>query len=292
MQDLADVFGPGGPLKRSLPGFAPRRSRLAMAERVARALANRSPLVVEAGTGTGKTFAYLVPALLSGKRVLISTGTRTLQDQLFNKDLPMVAGAMGVPARVALLKGRSNYLCGYRLKQLGGQRSLAGTRDRMLARVERWAGITKSGDLAEVPDFGDAHPLAPQVTSTRENCLGARCPEVGRCYVIDARRKAMEADVVIVNHHLLLADLALKEVGFGDFLGAVDAVILDEAHQIPDLATQFFGARFGSRQVELMVRDARVELAGVRASHSTLADGLGAVERSLAALAAVLRAAP
>jgi len=291
MQDLADVFGPNGPLKRSLPGFTPRRSQLAMAERVARALANRSPLVVEAGTGTGKTFAYLVPALLSGKRVLISTGTRTLQDQLFNKDLPLVAGAIGVPARVALLKGRSNYLCSYRLKQLGSQRTLGGARDRTLMRVERWAGVTRSGDLAEVPNLGDAHPLWPQITSTRDNCLGARCADIGRCHVVEARRKAIESDIVIVNHHLLLADLALKEDGFGDLLGAADAVIIDEAHQIPDLATQFFGARFGSRQVELLVRDARQELTKVGASTALSAE-LGDVERSLAAFAEILRASP
>ena len=233
MQPLDEVFGPRGPLARTLPGFTPRRSQLAMAGRVALALENRAPLVVEAGTGTGKTFAYLVPALLSERRVLISTGTRTLQDQLFNKDLPLVAGAIGVPARVALLKGRSNYLCTYRLKQLGGQKSLAGTRDRTLVRVERWAGTTRTGDLAEVPDLGDAHPLWPQITSTRDNCLGARCADFGKCHVVEARRKAIEADIVIVNHHLLLADLALKEDGFGDLLGAADAVILDEAHQIP-----------------------------------------------------------
>ncbi|MEO8062754.1 MAG: ATP-dependent DNA helicase [Pseudomonadota bacterium] len=290
MHDLDEVFGPRGPLARSLPGFTPRRSQLAMALRVAMALENRSSLVVEAGTGTGKTFAYLVPALLSGKRVLVSTGTRTLQDQLFNKDLPLVAGAIGVPARVALLKGRSNYLCTYRLKQNGAQRSLAGNRDRTLARVERWAQVTRSGDLAEVPDLGDAHPLWPQITSTRENCLGARCPDVGRCHVMDARRKAIESDIVIVNHHLLLADLALKEDGFGDLLGAADAVILDEAHQIPDLATQFFGTRFGSRQVEFLVRDARQELAQARASASAAAGELGAVEKALAALADIFRA--
>jgi ATP-dependent DNA helicase DinG len=289
MQDLEEVFGPGGPLKRSLPGFTSRRSQLAMAMRVARALENRSALVVEAGTGTGKTFAYLVPALLSGKRVLVSTGTRTLQDQLFNKDLPLVAGAIGRPASVALLKGRSNYLCSYRLKQLDSQRTLPGTRDRMLARVQRWAGVTRSGDLAEVTDLGDAHPLWPQVTSTRDNCLGARCPEIGRCHVVEARRKAIEADIVIVNHHLLLADLALKEEGFGDLLGAADAVIIDEAHQIPDLATQFFGARFGSRQVELLVRDTRQELAQLRAGATVLAAELGAVEQSLAAMAEILR---
>jgi ATP-dependent DNA helicase DinG len=292
MQSLDEVFGPRGPLARTLPGFTPRRSQLAMASRVALALENRAAFVVEAGTGTGKTFAYLVPALLSGRRVLISTGTRTLQDQLFNKDLPLVAGAIGVPARVALLKGRSNYLCSYRLKQLGGQKSLPGTRDRTLARVERWAGITRTGDLAEVPDLGDAHPLWPQVTSTRENCLGNRCADIGKCHVVEARRKAIDADIVIVNHHLLLADLALKEDGFGDLLGAADAVILDEAHQIPDLATQFFGTRLGSRQVELLLRDARHELNGARAPATALAAELGAVEKSLAALAEVLRASP
>jgi len=260
-----------------------------MAQRVAGALANRAPLVVEAGTGTGKTFAYLVPALLSGKRVLISTGTRTLQDQLFNKDLPLVAGAIGVPARVALLKGRSNYLCSYRLKQLGAQGSLAGTRDRTLQRVERWARATRSGDLAEVTGLSDSHPLWPQVTSTRENCLGNRCSEIGRCHVVDARRKAIESDIVIVNHHLLLADLALKEDGFGDLLGAADAVIIDEAHQLPDLATQFFGARFSSRQAELLLKDARQELAQSGVGGSALAVELGTVEKGLARLAELLR---
>ncbi|MDF3019017.1 MAG: Rad3-related helicase [Steroidobacteraceae bacterium] len=260
-----------------------------MASRVALSLENHSPLVIEAGTGTGKTFAYLVPALMSRKRVLISTGTRTLQDQLFNKDLPQVAAAIGVPARVALLKGRSNYLCHYRFKQLSGQRSLLGTRDRMLARLERWTGITRTGDLAEVPDLGDAHPLWPQVTSTRDNCLGARCADVGRCHVIDARRRAVESDVVIVNHHLLLADLALKEDGFGDLLGAADAVILDEAHQIPDLATQFFGTRVGSRQIELAVRDTRLELTQLSPGGSLLSAELTAVEKALAALAEELR---
>jgi len=289
MMDLDEVFGPQGPLKRSLPGFTPRRSQLAMATRVERAISNRAPLVVEAGTGTGKTFAYLVPALLSGKRVLISTGTRTLQDQLYNKDLPLLAGAIGVPARVALLKGRSNYLCSYRFGQLGAQSSLVG-RDRTLARVERWARSTRSGDLAEVPGLSDAHPLWPQITSTRENCLGTRCAQIGRCHVVDARRKAIDSDIVIVNHHLLLADLALKEDGFGDLLGAADAVIIDEAHQVPDLATQFFGARFGSRQVELLVRDARQELA--QQGTAALGEECGAVERHLAALAEILRATP
>ena len=201
-----------------------------MAQRIADALAARESLVVEAGTGTGKTFAYLVPALLSGARVLISTGTRTLQDQLFSKDLPLVAAALGRPARVALLKGRANYLCRYRLERLdahGEQLALAELRrgparaaQAMLARVQRWARTTRRGDLAEMRGLADSHPVWPQVTSTRESCLGARCAEFARCHVVQARREALEADIVIVNHHLLLADLALKEDGFGDLLGS------------------------------------------------------------------------
>jgi ATP-dependent DNA helicase DinG len=269
MLDLEDIFGPDGPLERALAGFKVRREQLRMAERVAVALAARESLVVEAGTGTGKTFAYLVPALLSGARVLISTGTRTLQDQLFSKDLPLVAAAIGRPARVALLKGRGNYLCRYRLghtEESTGQLGLADANPRpprgahsMLGRIQRWARTTRRGDLAEVRGLSDSHPVWAQVTSTRENCLGMRCPDMPRCHVALARREALEADIVIINHHLLLADLALKEDGFGDLLGSADAVILDEAHQIPDLATQFFGARVSSRQVEGVLKDVRLE---------------------------------
>ncbi|MEP7243700.1 MAG: ATP-dependent DNA helicase [Gammaproteobacteria bacterium] len=276
MLDLEDIFGPEGPLQRALPDFRFRRQQLHMAERVAGALENREALVVEAGTGTGKTFAYLVPALLSGKRVLISTGTRTLQDQLFSKDLPLVSAALGRPARVALLKGRSNYLCRHRLTLAGQQLAMEGarTQDRTLTRISRWADITRTGDLAEVPGLSDAHPLWPQVTSTRDNCLGQRCGEFSRCHVVAARRVAQEADVVVVNHHLLLADLALKEDGFGDILGSADALILDEAHQIPDLATQFFGASVASRRVDNVVRDVQAELgAAVHASAEAAADG-------------------
>ncbi|HXY75512.1 MAG TPA: ATP-dependent DNA helicase [Steroidobacteraceae bacterium] len=268
MLDLQDIFGQGGPLEQALPDFRVRREQLRMAERVAEALTARESLVVEAGTGTGKTFAYLVPALLSGARVLISTGTRTLQDQLFAKDLPLVARALGRPASVALLKGRGNYLCRYRLTQTEDapeQLSLAGassprTSRAMLTRIQRWARTTRRGDLAEVRGLADSHPVWAQVTSTRESCLGLRCAEVSRCHVVQARREALDADIVIVNHHLLLADLALKEDGFGDLLGAADAVILDEAHQIPDLATQFFGVHVSSRQVETLLRDLEIEL--------------------------------
>ncbi len=260
MLDLEDIFGHDGPLQRALPDFRVRREQLRMAERVAEALRSRESLVVEAGTGTGKTFAYLVPALLSGKRVLISTGTRTLQDQLFAKDLPLVSAAIGRPAQVALLKGRANYLCRHALARLengGEQLPMLGDEARrtrgphsMLARIQRWAYTTRSGDLAEVRGLADTNPVWAQVTSTRDSCLGLRCPEISRCHVASARREALDADIVIVNHHLLLADLALKEDGFGDLLGSADAVILDEAHQIPDLATQFFGSLVGSRQLE------------------------------------------
>jgi ATP-dependent DNA helicase DinG len=267
MLDLSDIFGHDGPLECALPDFKVRRQQLRMAERVAAAVDGRETLAVEAGTGTGKTFAYLVPALLSGARVLISTGTRTLQDQLFSKDLPLVAAALGRPAKVALLKGRSNYLCKYRLARAGAESeqidlsldasfsTRSAPAQSMLARIQSWARTTRLGDLSEVRGLSDSHSVWPQVTSTRENCLGKGCPEVSRCHVALARRQALDSDIVIVNHHLLLADLALKEDGFGDILGSSDAVILDEAHQIPDLATQFFGANVSSRRIEGLLKD-------------------------------------
>ncbi|HEV2272307.1 MAG TPA: ATP-dependent DNA helicase [Steroidobacteraceae bacterium] len=255
MLELEDIFGEGGPLQRALPGFNVRRQQVHMAGRVAAALAGREILTVEAGTGTGKTFAYLVPALLSGARVLVSTGTRTLQDQLYAKDLPLVGAALGRPAKVALLKGRSNYLCRHRLEQAGAARG------DMLERIRSWSRTTRSGDLAEVGGLADSHPVWAQVTSTRDNCLGARCPQLAGCHVALARRHALDADIVIVNHHLLLADLALKEDGFGDLLGAADAIILDEAHQIPDLAAQFFGAQVSSRRIESLLEAVQVKLA-------------------------------
>ena len=274
MLDLSDIFGHGGPLERALPDFKVRRQQLRMAERVAAAVEGRETLAVEAGTGTGKTFAYLVPALLCGARVLISTGTRTLQDQLFSKDLPLVAAALGRPAKVALLKGRSNYLCRYRLASAGSeheqlaldvssQAAALGQKvpgENMLARIQSWARTTRIGDLSEVRGLSDSHPVWPRVTSSRENCLGKGCPEISRCHVAVARRQALDSDIVIVNHHLLLADLALKEDGFGDILGSSDAVILDEAHQIPDLATQFFGANVSSRRIEGVLKDIHTEM--------------------------------
>ncbi|HEY7888228.1 MAG TPA: ATP-dependent DNA helicase [Steroidobacteraceae bacterium] len=273
MLELEDIFGEGGPLQRALPGFNVRRQQVHMAERVAAALARREILTVEAGTGTGKTFAYLVPALLCGARVLVSTGTRTLQDQLYAKDLPLVGAALGRPAKVALLKGRTNYLCRHRLEQAAGA-----ARGETLERIRSWSRTTRSGDLAEVGGLADSHPVWAHVTSTRDNCLGTHCPQLAGCHVALARRQALDADIVIVNHHLLLADLALKEDGFGDLLGAADAIILDEAHQIPDLAAQFFGAHVSSRRIESLLEAVQAELAkgGVLTSDAH-ADAVSAV---------------
>lgn len=254
MIDLEEIFGADGPLARALPGFRARPSQVALARAVADALATRGWLVAEAGTGTGKTFAYLIPALLSGRRVIVSTGTRTLQDQLFHRDLPLLSRALGRPATVALLKGRANYLCRERWLRMPRELQLGGG-GGLSASLALWAETTRDGDLAELPELPDGHPLRERITSTRESCHAGRCAEFGRCHVFAARRRAAEADLVVVNHHLLLADLALKEEGHGDILPSADALILDEAHQLPELAAQFFGTHFSSRKVDELLID-------------------------------------
>jgi ATP-dependent DNA helicase DinG len=289
--DFKDVFGQGGPLARTLPGYAYRPEQASMAKAVGAALAHLDTLIVEAGTGTGKTFAYLIPALLSGRSVIISTGTRTLQDQLFRRDVPLLAKALGLPVKIALLKGRSNYLCRHRLELATQQGSLLeGERaeKRMLSRIARWAASTKSGDLAELSDLPEQSPVFAQVTSTRENCLGQECAQFSRCHVVEARRGAQAADIVIVNHHLLLADLALKEEGFGDLLPGAEAVILDEAHQVPDIAAQFFGRTWSSRQAQLLLRDIGAELAACGARAPALAAAVTALSSAIDAWRALL----
>src|SRR5271168_624013 len=282
--DYNDVFNLEGPLARALPGYAFRPEQAAMAQAVGRALAQLEPLIVEAGTGTGKTFAYLVPALLSGRSVIISTGTRTLQDQLFHRDVPLLARALGLPVKIALLKGRANYLCRHRLELATQQGSLLDDERgvaRTLARITRWAAATKAGDLSELTDLPEQSPVWPQITSTRENCLGSECPQFARCHVVEARRNAQAADIVVVNHHLLLADLALKDEGFGDLLPGADAVILDEAHQIPDTAAQFFGQHWSARQVQLLLRDITAELAAAAIRAPALVESVLAVDGQL-----------
>ncbi len=286
MSDLDEVFRPGGTLARAFEGFVSRPSQRRMAERIAQAFGQREHLLVEAGTGTGKTFAYLVPALTSGLRVLISTGTRTLQDQLYTRDIPLLAGALGRPLTTALLKGRANYLCLAKLAGAGVQQTLLTAEAPVLmAQVREWATTTRSGDLSEVAALGESHPLRAQLTSTREACTGARCAEFSRCHVFAARRAALEADLVVVNHHLLLADLALKEEGFGELLPGVDALILDEAHQLPDLAAEFFGVSCSSRQFESLLIDARAELTAVAVPAGAITRLHKLVEQPLRAMA-------
>lgn len=279
----AEVLGPDGPLAHTLHNFRPRTAQQRMAEAVERALAESATLVVEAGTGVGKTFGYLVPVLRAGRRTILSTGTRNLQDQLFHKDLPfvrdaLVAAGLGRVPRISLLKGRANYLC---LHRLGLTRAEGRLHDRrqvdQLVRIERWASRTLRGDIAELPGIPEDSPLWPQVTSTTDNCLGQDCPEYDGCFVARARREAQEADVVVINHHLLMADLSLKEEGFGEVLPSADAFVLDEAHQLPDVASAFFGRTVGSRQLLELAGDAVAEqlreapdMAGLRDA----ADGL------------------
>jgi len=261
--DLAELFGSAGPLARALPGYAVRDEQVAMAEHVAAALGGRETLIVEAGTGTGKTFAYLVPALMSGRRVIISTGTRALQDQLYHRDLPTVCSVLGRPVRIALLKGRANYLCRHRLDLAEQQAYARGVRREValaIPKVRAWSHVTRRGDIAELPGYGEQDPVWPWVTSTRENCLGAECPKYDECFVLAARREAQAADIVVVNHYLLMADLVLKEEGFGDLLPGADAIVIDEAHQLPDIAAQFLGYSVSTRQMSALAKDIAGEL--------------------------------
>jgi ATP-dependent DNA helicase DinG len=258
--ELADILGPQGLLARSVDGFAFRAQQLSMAEDVAELLERGGSLVAEAGTGTGKTFAYLVPALLSRQKLIISTGTRNLQDQLFLRDLPRLREAMASPASVALLKGRANYLCVHRLDgALQDTRGHGRDNLRWLLKVRDWSSLTERGDIAELTDVPEDAPIWPLVTSTTDNCLGQECSAWSTCHLVEARRRAQEADIVVVNHHLLCADFALKGDGFGELLPGADAFIIDEAHQLPEVASNFFGTTVSTRQILDLARDTRVE---------------------------------
>lgn len=257
---VADALSPTGPLAGAIPGFRVREQQVEMALRVEETLKSYGLLVAEAATGTGKTFAYLVPALLCGGKVLISTGTKTLQDQLFLRDLPTVRAALNVPVTVALLKGRANYVCPYHLERALHDGRLASRQDAAdLRTIARFAKVTRSGDraeLAEIPEDAAAWALA---TSTRDNCLGQECPHLSGCFVMAARREALVADVVVVNHHLFFADVMLRDEGVGELLPACNAVIFDEAHQLPETATLFFGDSVSSAQLVELARDVRAE---------------------------------
>ncbi|CAG1001192.1 putative ATP-dependent DNA helicase YoaA [Burkholderiales bacterium] len=257
--EVTAAFAEGGPLARLLPGYLERPQQLAMALAVAHAIHAQGRLVAEAGTGTGKTFSYLVPALLYGGKVIVSTGTKTLQDQLFERDLPFVRDALRSPATIALLKGRANYLCLHHLERTSHEDRLPSREDsRYLPRIVRWAHATERGDRAELGDVPENASIWPLVTSTRDNCLGSNCGHFRECFVMQARKDALEADVVVVNHHLFFADVMLRDEGLAELLPACNTAILDEAHQLPDTATMFFGEQTTAGQLAELARDAEV----------------------------------
>jgi ATP-dependent DNA helicase DinG len=260
LSSLPEIFSPDGPLAKAIGGYRVRQQQVDMAERIAAAINSQSVFIAEAGTGTGKTFAYLVPALKSGGKVIVSTGTKTLQDQLFNKDLPMVRDALKAPVKIALLKGRANYVCPYHLQNaLADGRFLTREDAADARRISNFAKVTQSGDKAECIEVSETSPVWNHATSTRENCLGQECPNYKECFVMLARREAMAADLVVVNHHLFFADVMLRDEGMAELLPACNTVIFDEAHQLPEVATLFFGDSTSTAQVLDLARDARTE---------------------------------
>ncbi|MGZ8137484.1 MAG: ATP-dependent DNA helicase [Methylococcaceae bacterium] len=260
MTELEAFFSDDGALATVIPGYQPRKAQLEMATAIADAIDDNQHLIAEAGTGTGKTFAYLVPAILSGKKVIISTGTKNLQDQLFNKDLPVIRKAMKTPFIAALLKGRSNYLCTYRLKNaltstLGFNKEDAAA----LTKIQSWAKRTPTGDTSEMFDVAEADPIWYQATSSVDNCLGQDCADYAECFLVKARKKAQECEILVINHHLLCADWSIRDNGFGELLPNAEVVIIDEAHQLADTATNFLGINIGGKQLNDLASDALIE---------------------------------
>ena len=259
-EETDQLFSDSGRLALSIPGFRPRQSQTDMARAVARAIAGQNALIVEAGTGTGKTFAYLVPALLWGGKVIVSTGTKHLQDQLFLRDIPVVRKALNVPVSVALLKGRANYVCHFHLERTLQNGRLTAREDvGYLRDIGRFIKTTASGDKAELSNVPENALIWNLVTSTRDNCLGAECAHYQDCFVMKARKEAQQADVVVVNHHLFFADVALKDTGVAELLPSANTVIFDEAHQLPETATMFFGEDISTSQIMELCRDVLAE---------------------------------
>ncbi len=277
------AFADDGTLAKQIPGFKARDAQKQMALAVAESISTGSALVVEAGTGTGKTYAYLVPALLAGKKVILSTGTKNLQEQLYFRDLPKVLQALALPLQTALLKGRANYLCLFRLTQ---HYQHVPVPDPLLIQdlslIKKWSSETHSGDIGELTYIAEDSKALPYVTSTSDNCLGKDCPDFEDCYLLKARKKAMQADLVVVNHHLFFADMALKDTGFGELLPNMDVVIFDEAHQIPDIASEYFGESVSSKLLLELCRDVEMACKTELRDHPQLAkiaDKLAALVR-------------
>ncbi|MDR2877449.1 MAG: ATP-dependent DNA helicase [Chromatiales bacterium] len=256
-ESISALLGEHGPLAQRLPGFVPRLQQQEMADAIGRVLRRGGMLVAEAGTGTGKTYAYLVPALVAGMKTVVSTGTKALQDQLFHRDIPRLTRALASPVRVALLKGRANYLCLHRLELAERAPELATSEAIVhLHGLREWAQHTESGEIAQFHALPAGDRFWLQVTSTADNCLGQECPSWSECHVVKARRAAQEAELVVVNHHLLFSDFLLRQEGFGELLPAADAFVLDEAHQLPEIASRFFGIAVSGRQLTDLARDA------------------------------------
>ncbi|QTN28633.1 ATP-dependent DNA helicase [Rhodoferax sp. AJA081-3] len=289
LQDLvARAFDVDGALAQCVDEFTPRSGQTAMANAVAATLESGGALVVEAGTGVGKTFAYLVPTLLSGERVLLSTATKTLQDQLFGRDIPRLVAALGMPVRAALLKGRSSYLCMLRLGDARhSEMAHKASVQRDLGRVEAWSQTTRAGDMAELTQLDERSPVIPLVTSTRDNCLGARCPQISNCHVNLARREAMAADVVVINHHLFFADLNIRESGVAELLPTVRAVVFDEAHQLNEIGVNFLGRQLTTHQLDNFGRDLALQGHKMVLAHTAWPDMLVELSRSVQALRAL-----
>ena len=258
LDSAKEILGEHGPFAKNLDNFTVRSAQIEMSSEIEDTIANSKTLLAESGTGTGKTFAYLVPALISGKKTLISTGTKHLQEQLFHRDIPMVVKNLGISAKISLLKGRSNYLCLHRLQLAkGSSRRMDKRQLSEIEAISSWLPSTESGDIADQVEVSEDSRIWPQVTSSVDNCLGQACSYFEDCFVNKARKKALTSDVVVINHHLFFADKAIKNDGFGALLPEADTVIFDEAHQIPDIASNFLGNSFSSWQVMELANDTR-----------------------------------
>ncbi|MCX7672644.1 MAG: ATP-dependent DNA helicase [Thiobacillaceae bacterium] len=281
MDELGAIFAADGPLSRHIPHYRPRPQQLEMARTIQAALVARDRLVVEAGTGTGKTLAYLTPIMLSGAKTILSTASKTLQDQLFQRDIPAVRAALGLPLDVALLKGRANYVCHYHLERALAEARLA-TREEVahLQAIARFAAASDSGDRMALGDVPEDSPVWARVVSTRDNCLGAACPYHRGCFVLKARRRALEADLVVINHHLFFADVLLKDEGAGELLPAANAVVFDEAHQLPHTASVFFGEMVSTGMLVDLAHDVRAEAAAAAADFAQLPQAAAAVDKA------------
>ncbi|MGY6274958.1 ATP-dependent DNA helicase [Methylomonas sp. MgM2] len=261
MTNLAEIFGNDGALAAHIDGYSPRVAQIEMAEKIAQAIESRQNLIAEAGTGTGKTFAYLIPAIISRKKTIVSTGTKNLQDQLFNKDLPLIRKTLSrTPFKASLLKGRANYLCTYRLElALNASFGYVKQDAEALAKIKTWSSRTRTGDVSEVADVHDGDPVWFHATSTTDNCLGQNCPDYTDCFLTKARKQAQESDIVVVNHHLLCADWSIRNTGFGELLPDAEVVIIDEAHQLADTASNFLGVSVSGKQLTELADDTLAE---------------------------------